>query len=106
MPSTGKLRAWIEPGEGGRFIAAFISVAARPGIRPATRSRGSWAEARQLVEELAASINFQLEWVDPPPHRVSGGRPLVPAVAIGMRAGILRSAYAARTSPRPAEWHP
>jgi hypothetical protein len=74
MSSAGKMRAWIEPGEAGRFVAAFISVAARRGSRPATRSCGSYVEARELVEELAASINFEIEWVDAPAGHARGGR--------------------------------
>jgi hypothetical protein len=43
-----------------------------PESHPATRLCASYAEARQLVEELAASINFKIEWTTPPVRRADG----------------------------------
>jgi hypothetical protein len=79
MSSAGKMLAWVEPGGEGQFAAAYVSAAAIPGSRPATRSCASYAEARQLVEALAASINFEIEWVTPPV--VHGQHPAQVAVA-------------------------
>lgn len=70
MSHERKLRAWIEPTTDGQFLAAFVSVAAVPGGRPATRPCASLAEGTLLVEDLAASINFEVEWVEPPAGRV------------------------------------
>ena len=63
MSHAGKLRAWIDPAGDGQFLAAFVSVAAIPGGRPATRLCASHIQAKLLIEDLAKAINFEVEWV-------------------------------------------
>jgi hypothetical protein len=63
MPCVGRLSAWIEPTDDGRYRAAFISAEAVPGIPPAVCLCASLVDARRKVEDLAASIRFQVEWL-------------------------------------------
>jgi hypothetical protein len=67
MPSDNRLIAWIEPGSGQEFQAAFVSAAMASRRRPATRRCASPDEARQWVEGEAAALGIPVEWTDHSP---------------------------------------
>ncbi|MGC1410164.1 MAG: hypothetical protein WA864_14635 [Acetobacteraceae bacterium] len=68
MSSVSRLLAWIEPGSGQEFQAAFVSEAMALRRRPATRRCASPDEARQWVEGEAAALGVPVEWTDHSPR--------------------------------------
>ncbi len=68
MSSSSRLLAWIEPGSGQEFEAAFVSAAMASRRRPATRRCASPDEARQWVEGEAAALGVPVEWTDQSPR--------------------------------------
>jgi hypothetical protein len=71
MAPSGKLRAWIERQQGGRFIAAFIGVATLPdggtvvaSREPARQVCTSSDKARRWVEAEATEFGLPVEWVE------------------------------------------
>jgi hypothetical protein len=64
MLRNGRLRAWIEPREGTRVVAAFVGAAATAVRRPpATQLCASCCEARRWVAAEATAIGTPVEWV-------------------------------------------
>ena len=68
MPSSNGLIAWIEPGSGQEFQAAFVSAVMALRRRPATRRCASPDEARRWVEGEAAALGVPVEWTDHSPR--------------------------------------
>lgn len=72
MSSDAKLLAWIEPQEGGDYIASFVAAAAaRP---PATQPCASPDQGRQWVEGQARSFGVPVEWITAQALPLSGPR--------------------------------
>ena len=80
MLLPGKLFAWIEPGDHDTYLAVFISADAIPASRPAVRECASQEDAKQLIEELARDIKFEVEWVEPRPETWRWNRNLDPSM--------------------------
>jgi hypothetical protein len=60
--TSGKLLAWIEPGEEETVVAAFVGSGARDRLA-ATQTCSTHDEARKWVETEAEAIGVPVEWV-------------------------------------------
>jgi len=63
-PMGGKFLAWVQPHGTDEFLGALISERAVPGCPPATHRHATDAEARKWIEGLAASVGFEVAWVN------------------------------------------
>jgi hypothetical protein len=63
MPLSGKLLAWIEPGDDeDECVAAFVG-GATPDRPPATRVCATPDEAREWVETEAYALDVTVHWM-------------------------------------------
>ncbi len=67
MPDR-KLLAWIEPKGSEAFQAAFVGAPALHQRAPATQLCSSPGEAREWVEQEAATLNVPVEWLPEAPR--------------------------------------
>ena len=67
MPDRDKLLAWIEPRTSDEFLAAFVAAPLAAERAPATQLCSSPDDARQWVEEEAATLGVAIKWVSEPP---------------------------------------
>lgn len=63
MPHRRKLLAWIEPQGDEGFLAAFVGEGAASARQPATQHCTSEDEARRWVEQRAAALDLEVEWI-------------------------------------------
>ena len=68
MSQKSKLLAWVEPRGDQAFLAAFVSGAATERL-PATQLCTSPDDARQWIEDEAATLGLPVEWLDSAPER-------------------------------------
>jgi hypothetical protein len=64
MPLSEKLLAWVKPGNGTGFEAAFVAANTVSRRAPATHGFASQVEAKEWVEREASELGVPVEWVD------------------------------------------
>lgn len=63
MVVEGMLVAWIEAGEDGQAVAAFVGETRDNQRAPARRAFGTSAEARGWVEQEAGELSVPVKWL-------------------------------------------